>query len=113
VGVEHVPHRGVVDLRAAELAASDPEAIALIGPYRSAAVAEAVEATAPVGLPLLAPVATPAAGARNSGGCAAAITRRTTGEASGTPTVRGAGRSDAPARGRARRPRPQTRAAGS
>jgi hypothetical protein len=57
-GVEHVPHGGVDDLRAAELAASDPEAIALIGPFRSQAVAEAVEATAPVGLPLLAPVAT-------------------------------------------------------
>ena len=57
-GVEHVPHRGVPDLRAAELAASDPEAIALVGPYRSRAVAEALEATAPVGLPLLAPVAT-------------------------------------------------------
>jgi hypothetical protein len=57
-GVEHVPHAGVGDLRAAELAASDPEALALIGPFRSAAVAEALEATAPVGLPLLAPVAT-------------------------------------------------------
>ena len=45
-------------MRAAELAASDPEALALIGPFRSRAVAEAVEATAPVGLPLLAPVAT-------------------------------------------------------
>ena len=57
-GVEHVPHAEVVDMRAAELAAGDPEALALIGPFRSAAVAEAVEATAPAGLPLLAPVAT-------------------------------------------------------
>jgi hypothetical protein len=57
-GVDHVPHAGVVDMRAAELAAGDPEALALIGPFRSRAVAEAVEATAPVGLPLLAPVAT-------------------------------------------------------
>ena len=45
-------------MRAAELAAGDPDALALIGPFRSRAVAEAVEATAPVGLPLLAPVAT-------------------------------------------------------
>ena len=57
-GVEHVPHTGSHDLRAAELAASDPDALALIGPFRSAPVAEALEATAPVGLPLLAPVAT-------------------------------------------------------
>jgi hypothetical protein len=57
-GVEHVPHTGSDDLRAAELAASDPEALALVGPFRSHAVCEAVEATAPVGLPLLAPVAT-------------------------------------------------------
>ena len=56
--VEHVPHAGSDDMRAAELAAGDPEAIALIGPFRSRAVAEAVEATATVGLPLLAPVAT-------------------------------------------------------
>jgi hypothetical protein len=48
-GVEHVAHSRSGDLRAAELAASDPEALALIGPFRSAAVAEAVEATAPSG----------------------------------------------------------------
>jgi len=57
-GVEHVPHSDADPMRAAELAASDPEALALIGPFRSRAVAEAIEATAPVGLPLLAPVAT-------------------------------------------------------
>jgi hypothetical protein len=45
-------------MRAAEAAAADPEALALLGPFRSRAVAEAVEATAPAGLPLLAPVAT-------------------------------------------------------
>src|SRR5213083_2581567 len=56
--VEHVAHRGAQSLRAAEAAAADPDALALIGPYRSAEIAEAVEATAPVGLPLLAPVAT-------------------------------------------------------
>jgi hypothetical protein len=39
-------------------AAGDHRSLALIGPYRSTDVAEAVEATAPVGLPLLAPVAT-------------------------------------------------------
>jgi hypothetical protein len=68
-GVEHVAHTGVDDLRAAELAASDPEALALIGPFRSAAVAEAVEATAPVGLPLLAPVATWAGVTRGNEPC--------------------------------------------
>jgi hypothetical protein len=68
-GVEHVPHADVVDMRAAELAASDPEALALIGPFRSAAVAEAVEATAPVGLPLLAPVATWAGVTRSDEPC--------------------------------------------
>ena len=69
-GVEHVPHTDVVDMRGAELAASDPEALALIGPFRSAAVAEAVEATAPVGLPLLAPVATWAGVTRGDEPCA-------------------------------------------
>jgi hypothetical protein len=57
-GVDHVAH-GVGDpIAAAGAAAADPSAVALIGPYRSADVAEAVEATAPAGLPLLAPVAT-------------------------------------------------------
>jgi hypothetical protein len=66
---EHVPHVGVDDMRAAELAAGDREAIALIGPFRSIAVAEAVEATAPVGLPLLAPVATWAGVTRSDEPC--------------------------------------------
>jgi ABC-type branched-subunit amino acid transport system substrate-binding protein len=43
---------------AGELAAADEDAVALIGPFRSRAVAETVEATAPAGLLLLAPVAT-------------------------------------------------------
>ena len=68
-GVEHVPHAGMVDMRGAELAAGDPEALALIGPFRSAAVAEAVEATAPAGLPLLAPVATWAGVTRSNEPC--------------------------------------------
>jgi hypothetical protein len=68
-GVEHVPHAEVVDMRAAELAAGDPEALALIGPFRSAGVAEALEATAPVGLPLLAPVATWAGVTRSNEPC--------------------------------------------
>jgi hypothetical protein len=56
--VPHVPH-GVGDpLAAGEAAAMDASALALIGPFRSADVAEVVEATAPVGLPLLAPLAT-------------------------------------------------------
>jgi hypothetical protein len=57
-GIEHVAH-GVGDaMGAAEAAAADADAVAMIGPYRSADVAHAVEATAPTGLPLLAPVAT-------------------------------------------------------
>ena len=56
--VEHVAHGGADPMRAAEAAAADPGALALIGPFRSREVAEAVEATAPAGLPLLAPVAT-------------------------------------------------------
>jgi len=55
--VEHVAHDGP-PLRGAEVAAADPDAAALIGPFRSADVAEALETTAPAGLPLLAPVAT-------------------------------------------------------
>jgi hypothetical protein len=57
-GVAHVAHGDGDPVRSASQAAGDPTSVALIGPYRSAAVAEAVEATAPVGLPLLAPMAT-------------------------------------------------------
>jgi hypothetical protein len=58
-GVEHVAHgRRPNPMPAAEAAAADPDAIALLGPYRSRAVADALEATAPAGLALLAPVAT-------------------------------------------------------
>jgi hypothetical protein len=57
-GVQHVAHGESDHLAAATAAATDPEAKAVIGPFRSRAVAEAVEATAPAGLPLLAPVAT-------------------------------------------------------
>lgn len=64
-GVEHVAHGGACPLRAAEAAAADARSLALIGPYRSFDVAEAVEVTAPVGLPLLAPVATAAAVTRD------------------------------------------------
>ena len=46
------PHTGVAPLRAAETAAADGDAAALIGPFRSADVAEAIEASAPAGLPL-------------------------------------------------------------
>ena len=57
-GIRHVAH-GVGDtVQAAGEAAADSQALALLGPYRSADVAEAVEATAPAGLALLAPVAT-------------------------------------------------------
>jgi hypothetical protein len=57
-GVEHRAHGARAPMRAAEAAAGDAGAVALVGPLRSADVAEVVEATAPAGLPLLAPVAT-------------------------------------------------------
>jgi hypothetical protein len=57
-GIRHVAHATADPVRAAAAAAADPEALALLGPYRSADVAEAVEASAPAGLALLAPVAT-------------------------------------------------------
>jgi hypothetical protein len=57
-GVRHVAHGEGDPVGAAELAAADEDAVALIGPFRSRAVAEAVVATAPAGLLLLAPVAT-------------------------------------------------------
>src|SRR3954449_4588226 len=57
-GIEHRAHGPGAPMRAAETAAADAAAVALIGPFRSADVAEAVEATAPAGLPLIAPVAT-------------------------------------------------------
>jgi hypothetical protein len=56
--LEHTAHPDGTAMAAAEAAASDERAVALIGPYRSREVADAVEATAPRGLPLLAPVAT-------------------------------------------------------
>src|SRR5215218_284609 len=68
-GIAHVPHPEDDPVRAAELAAGDPDALALIGPVRSAAVAEAVEATAPAGLPLLAPLATWAGVTRSNEPC--------------------------------------------
>src|SRR3954447_9433420 len=57
-GLEHVAHGRTPAVEVAVAAARDDAALALIGPFRSADVAEAVEATAPAGLPLLAPVAT-------------------------------------------------------
>ena len=57
-GVDHVMHGADEPVAAGEAAASDDEALALIGPLYSRAVAETVEATAPAGLPLVAPWAT-------------------------------------------------------
>jgi hypothetical protein len=57
-GIRHVAHGEQDHVGAAALAAADAGAVALIGPFRSRAVAEAVEISAPAGLPLLAPVAT-------------------------------------------------------
>lgn len=56
-GITHVAH-GDDPMAGAEAAGSDGDALALLGPFLSRDVAEAVEATAPVGLPLIAPVAT-------------------------------------------------------
>jgi hypothetical protein len=57
-GVTHVAHGDADPVGAATAAASDPAARAVIGPFRSADVNEALAATAPAGLPLIAPVAT-------------------------------------------------------
>ena len=54
--IEHIAH-GEGDIVGAATAAAE-DGIALIGPFRSADIAEVVEITAPAGLPLLAPVAT-------------------------------------------------------
>ena len=61
-GLAHTPHEIADPVVAAVAAAEDPEAVALLGPSRSADVNEALAATAPAGLPLIAPVATWAAG---------------------------------------------------
>jgi hypothetical protein len=57
-GIPHVAHGERDHVPAATAAVSDPAARAVIGPFRSRAVAEAIEVTAPAGLPLFAPVAT-------------------------------------------------------
>jgi len=57
-GVRHIARGDRDHVGAATAAAGDPDAVAFIGPFRSRAVAEAIEATAPAGLALLAPVAT-------------------------------------------------------
>lgn len=57
-GVTHSAHGDRDWMAGAEAAAADDDALALIGPFTSRAVAHAVEATAPVGMPLIAPVAT-------------------------------------------------------
>jgi hypothetical protein len=57
-GIRHTAHGTGNVVQAGSAAAADPHAHAVVGPYRSADVAQAVEATAPAGLALLAPVAT-------------------------------------------------------
>jgi Periplasmic binding protein len=57
-GAEPVHHGTDDAVGAAERAVADDAAVAIIGPYRSQDVAEALEVTAPAGLPLLAPAAT-------------------------------------------------------
>jgi hypothetical protein len=68
-GVAHAAHGGGDPMAAAEAATGDPRAIALLGPFRSADVAEVVEATAPARLPLIAPVATWAGVTRDDEPC--------------------------------------------
>jgi hypothetical protein len=62
-GIEHVAQGDHDVMAAAEVAAHDGDA--LIGPFLSRAVAHAVEATAPAGVPLIAPVATWAGATRD------------------------------------------------
>ncbi len=57
-GIRHVGHGTEDPVQATVAATHDQHALALLGPYRSADVAEAVEASAPAGLALLAPAAT-------------------------------------------------------
>jgi hypothetical protein len=64
-GVSHIAHGDADPVGAASAGAQDEQAVALIGPVRSAHVAEAVEVTAPARLPLIAPFATAAAVTRD------------------------------------------------
>ena len=57
-GVAHAANGAQRHVEAGVRAVEDDAALALIGPVRSRAVAETVEATAPKGLPLIAPMAT-------------------------------------------------------
>jgi hypothetical protein len=57
-GVAHAAQGLKRHVNAGVRAAKDPDALAFVGPIRSRAVAETVEATAPAALPLIAPVAT-------------------------------------------------------
>jgi hypothetical protein len=57
-GIAHQRHDAEDPVAAGAAAASDPAAVALIGPFRSRDIAETVEATAPARLPLIAPMAT-------------------------------------------------------
>src|SRR3954463_6221551 len=78
-GVEHRAHGPGAPWRAPGPRAEDRGAVALIGRLRSADVADVVEATAPAGLPLIAPVATWAGATRaHEPGCDAAADHRGT-----------------------------------
>ena len=57
-GIAHVAHGDAEPVSAGVAAVTDPDALAFLGPVRSRAVAKTVEATAPAGLPLIAPLAT-------------------------------------------------------
>ena len=56
--IKHVRHDDDDVVAAASAAAADRQAVALLGPFRSRDVCFAVEATAPAGVTLMAPVAT-------------------------------------------------------
>jgi hypothetical protein len=59
-GVRHIAHDPPAGgaVAAAVAAAEDPDCLAMIGPLRSDDTAEALEATAPAGLPMLSPITT-------------------------------------------------------
>jgi ABC-type branched-subunit amino acid transport system substrate-binding protein len=122
LGAAHVAHGDRDPMAAAEAAAAD--GLALIGPFTSRTVAEAVEATAPAGLPLIAPVATWAGVTRDDepgceddparhGGTVLRMVARDTWWLRGSPrTCRGLARARDRRRPRVRRPARRAAAAG-
>jgi hypothetical protein len=78
-GITHVLHDANEPVAAAVASAQDRAALVLLGPFRSADVNEAVAATAPAGLPLIAPMATwTGVTRRDEPGCDDAVEHRGT-----------------------------------